>query len=283
MLEWLGLIPLLGLTGNWRGYRMGGKAIGGANMSTDMKKKFEAARAAGNMEQAKALADKAQSVTDAKKEKTGRGVEPTMKMNPETGEMTLDYTGMSKAQIKTFEAKLAKESAKAQKELDEIGFGETRKMNEMTLPESLKYASEQLKKISPEAINDLDRRTAKAMGQYIDSQNRLIDVLLDETGTPLVRPQLTAPAAKNLKALSGDAPKPSKPISQMGFLEASAETAKKLNEFQQRRQASQAGLNKAFTDAVRAGDAVVQTILDESKALPGSKKQPKAKQIKGGE
>lgn len=67
MLEWLGLIPLLGLTGNWRGYRMGGKAIGGANMSTDTKKKFEAARAAGNMDQAQAIADKAQSAKDAKK------------------------------------------------------------------------------------------------------------------------------------------------------------------------------------------------------------------------
>ena len=36
-------------------------------MSTDMKKKFEAARASGNMDQAKALADKAQDVNDAKK------------------------------------------------------------------------------------------------------------------------------------------------------------------------------------------------------------------------
>ena len=66
-LEWIGVIPLLGLTGNWRGYRMGGKAIGGSSMSTDMKKKFEAARASGNMDQAKALADKAQDVNDAKK------------------------------------------------------------------------------------------------------------------------------------------------------------------------------------------------------------------------
>ena len=46
---------------------MGGKAIGGSSMSTDMKKKFEAARASGNMDQAKALADKAQDVNDAKK------------------------------------------------------------------------------------------------------------------------------------------------------------------------------------------------------------------------
>ena len=282
MLEWIGFGLLVGLTGNWRGYRMGGKAIGGASMSTDMKKKFEAARASGNMDQAKAIADKAQASNDARKEKSGKsqGVEPTMKMNPETGEMTLDYTGMSKAQIKAFETKLAKESAKAQRELDGLGFGETRKMNDMTLPESLEYAKQQLKKISPEAINDLDRRTARAMGQYIDSQNRLIDVLLDETGTPLVRPQLTAPAAKNLKALSGTAQKPSKPVSEMGFLEASAETAKKLNEFQQRRQASQTGLNNAFTDAVRAGDAVVRTILNESKALPN---QPKTKKLKGGD
>ena len=70
-LEWIGVIPLLGLTGNWRGYRMGGKAIGGTNMSTDMKKKFEAARASGNMDQAKAMADKAQEVNDARKAKLG--------------------------------------------------------------------------------------------------------------------------------------------------------------------------------------------------------------------
>lgn len=67
MLEWIGLIPLLGLTGNWRGYRMGGKAIGGANMSTDMKKKFEEARAAGNMEEVRRIADKTQAFNDAKK------------------------------------------------------------------------------------------------------------------------------------------------------------------------------------------------------------------------
>ena len=66
-LEWIGVIPLLGLTGNWRGYRMGGKAIGGASMSTDMKKKFEAARASGKVDEAKAIADKAQEVKDKKK------------------------------------------------------------------------------------------------------------------------------------------------------------------------------------------------------------------------
>ena len=57
----------VGLTGNWRGYRMGGKAIGGASMSTDMKKKFEAARASGKVDEAKAIADKAQEVKDKKK------------------------------------------------------------------------------------------------------------------------------------------------------------------------------------------------------------------------
>lgn len=67
MLEWLGLIPLLGLTGNWRGYRMGGKAIGGANMSTALKKKFEEARASGNIEEAKRIADKTQAFNDKKK------------------------------------------------------------------------------------------------------------------------------------------------------------------------------------------------------------------------
>ena len=66
-IEWIGILPVLGLTGNWRGYRMGGKAIGGASMSTDMKKKFEAARASGNMDQARAMADKAQEIKDKRK------------------------------------------------------------------------------------------------------------------------------------------------------------------------------------------------------------------------
>jgi hypothetical protein len=67
MLEWIGFGLLLGLTGNWRGYRMGGKAIGGSNMSTDIKKKFEQARASGNMDQAKTIADKAQKAKEDKK------------------------------------------------------------------------------------------------------------------------------------------------------------------------------------------------------------------------
>jgi hypothetical protein len=67
MLEWIGLLPLLGLTGNWRGYRMGGKAIGGANMPTDLKKKFEAARAAGKVDEANAMADRVQKFNDDKK------------------------------------------------------------------------------------------------------------------------------------------------------------------------------------------------------------------------
>ena len=46
---------------------MGGKAIGGSSMSTDMKKKFEAARASGKVDEAKAIADKAQEVKDKKK------------------------------------------------------------------------------------------------------------------------------------------------------------------------------------------------------------------------
>ena len=82
MLEWIGFLPLLGLTGNWRGYRMGGKAIGGANMSTDMKKKFEAARASGNMDQAKAIADNAQEVKDKKKaEKAAKTIAPAAANN----------------------------------------------------------------------------------------------------------------------------------------------------------------------------------------------------------
>ena len=76
-IEWIGILPVLGLTGNWRGYRMGGKAIGGSSMSTDMKKKFEAARASGNMDQAKAIADNAQEVKDKKKaEKAAKTIDP---------------------------------------------------------------------------------------------------------------------------------------------------------------------------------------------------------------
>ena len=54
---------------------MGGKAIGGSSMSTDMKKKFEAARASGNMDQAKALADKAQKFNDDKKAEKAKAKE----------------------------------------------------------------------------------------------------------------------------------------------------------------------------------------------------------------
>jgi hypothetical protein len=72
MLEWLGLIPLLGLTGEWRGYRMGGKAVGGV-MAADMKGKFEQARAAGNMDQAKAMADKAHAEKPEKQKGKGKG------------------------------------------------------------------------------------------------------------------------------------------------------------------------------------------------------------------
>ena len=75
MLEWIvGILPVLGLTGNWRGYRMGGKAIGDHKMSTDLKKKFEQARASGNMDQAKAIADKAQAAKDKRKEKAAKTI-----------------------------------------------------------------------------------------------------------------------------------------------------------------------------------------------------------------
>jgi hypothetical protein len=76
MLEWIGLIPLLGLTGNWRGYRMGGKAIGGSNMPTDLKKKFEAARAAGKVDEANAMADRVQKFNDDKKAEKVKSEKP---------------------------------------------------------------------------------------------------------------------------------------------------------------------------------------------------------------
>ena len=92
MLEWIGFLPLLGLTGNWRGYRMGGKAIGGSSMSTDMKKKFEAARASGNMDQAKDLADKAQKFNDDKKAEKAKAKEAKMAASEKSQE---PVTGVS--------------------------------------------------------------------------------------------------------------------------------------------------------------------------------------------
>jgi hypothetical protein len=93
MLEWIGLLPLLGLTGNWRGYRMGGKAIGGNNMSTDMKKKFEAARAAGDMDKAKALADKVAGKAE-EREKEKPVVKPIEKEATGTHDEGLKIGGM---------------------------------------------------------------------------------------------------------------------------------------------------------------------------------------------
>ena len=111
MLEWIGLLPLLGLTGNWRGYRMGGKAIGGASMSTDMKKKFEQARAAGDMDKARAMADKAQQFEDAKK--AGRSFSGFV-VDPETGEV-VSVSSKTKdsfpdAVTKKFESMIRKDS-----------------------------------------------------------------------------------------------------------------------------------------------------------------------------
>jgi hypothetical protein len=82
MLEWIGL-ALVGLTGNWRGYRMGGKAIGDHNMSTDLKKKFEQARAAGDMGKARSIADKAQQAKEDKKAASAKPMEPTYKDVPD--------------------------------------------------------------------------------------------------------------------------------------------------------------------------------------------------------
>ena len=95
MLEWLGLIPLLGLQGNWRGYKMGGKAVGGV-MDADMKGKFEAARAAGDMDKAKAMADKAQAEKPEKEKGKGvseKGVSKLIDKNESA------LVGMSKKEI----------------------------------------------------------------------------------------------------------------------------------------------------------------------------------------
>ena len=45
-------------------------------MSTDLKKKFEQARASGNMDQAKSIADKAQEAKDKRKEKAAKTIAP---------------------------------------------------------------------------------------------------------------------------------------------------------------------------------------------------------------
>lgn len=121
MLEWIGLIPLLGLTGNWRGYRMGGKAIGGANMSTDMKKKFEAARAAGNMDQAQAIADKAQKFNDDKKAEKAKAKEAKTIATP------ADDTPSSN-RLKVLEQSLAKKEAELERRFDDM-FADRRRAN----------------------------------------------------------------------------------------------------------------------------------------------------------
>lgn len=91
MLEWIGLLPLLGLQGNWRGYRMGGKAIGGV-MSADMKDKFEQARASGDMAAVKTLADKA----DAAKPKPETIASGNPSFRNQTGQYdTESITGVS--------------------------------------------------------------------------------------------------------------------------------------------------------------------------------------------
>ena len=112
MLEWIGFLPLLGLTGNWRGYRMGGKAIGGASMSTDMKKKFEAARAAGKVDEAKAIADKAQEVKDKKK------AEKAKKPDSDIAELESSLTGSMKRRYE--DAKDRGDKAEAKEVLDII-------------------------------------------------------------------------------------------------------------------------------------------------------------------
>ena len=119
MLEWLGGIALLGLTGNWRGYRMGGKAIGDHKMSTDLKKKFEAARASGNMDQAKTIADKAQSAKDKRKAEKVK-----TRFNPDGKNAT--EAGFTIANVKMHKGLITKESqtASGTKILAEIGDGQ---------------------------------------------------------------------------------------------------------------------------------------------------------------
>ena len=95
MLEWLGLIPLLGLQGNWRGYKMGGTAVGGV-MDADMKGKFEAARAAGDMDKAKAMADKAQAEKPEKENGKGAGEKSVSKLIDKNESA---FVGMSKKEI----------------------------------------------------------------------------------------------------------------------------------------------------------------------------------------
>ena len=119
-LEWIGILPVLGLTGNWRGYRMGGKAIGGASMSTDMKKKFEAARASGNMDQAKALADKAQKFNDDKKAEKAKAKEAkTIAAADDTP---------SSSRLKVLEQSLVKKEAELERRFDAM-FADRRSAN----------------------------------------------------------------------------------------------------------------------------------------------------------
>ena len=143
MLEWIGFLPLLGLTGNWRGYRMGGKAIGGANMSTDMKKKFEAARAAGNMDQAKALADKSQDVKDARK------ADGTIKI--EKGFYVRD-TLVSPDRFNALPEGQKKEILALQKEFEAIGYVDVR----------TQLGPDQKSRMSKRQQDSMSQRTLKA-------------------------------------------------------------------------------------------------------------------------
>ena len=142
-IEWIGILPVLGLTGNWRGYRMGGKAIGGASMSTDMKKKFEAARASGNMDQAKALADKAQDVKDARK------ADGTIKI--EKGFYVRD-TLVSPDRFNALPEGQKKEILALQKEFEAIGYVDVR----------TQLGPDQKSRMSKRQQDSMSQRTLKA-------------------------------------------------------------------------------------------------------------------------
>ena len=142
MLEWLGLIPILGLQGNWRGYKMGGKAVGGV-MDADMKGKFEAARAAGDMDKAKAMADKAQAEKPEKENGKGAGEKSVSKLIDKNESA---FVGMSK------------------KEIDEL-----KGINEKTSVDDIQRIVNNFGQVDVNTFDNLQRSSAKLTGENATS------------------------------------------------------------------------------------------------------------------
>lgn len=260
-MDWhiLTTIPLLGLTSGWRGVRVGGKTLGmGGGLGSSnspLVQAFDKAKADGDRAAMGRIAQQ-MNETRLKQKQAGSTAEPKMSVDPKTGEVTLDYSGMTAQQVKAYEAKMQKA---AQRTVDDLG-GETRRMGQMNLMESIQYSREQLKKLSPERLNDLDRRTARVMGEFIDTQNQLIDTLSREAGVTIPRPS-TGLAPEARRALRGDAPA-AQPARRMSLAESAAASSKKLAELRSQMERSDAAIAQSFGSVVRSGESVIRSLAD---------------------